>query len=205
MLVIPASPPSPLHHHTTCSVMLCRLCSISCSHALTQPVFWRLARRMSSSGRARRWLTCTTYYPSTLFLRGSPTHLASHCRQCIRCEPKLHGPSTCRLRVAWRNAKVTALRITVAACLLTIGSRRDTSKAARSLAAALRRAACPSRRATILRSPSGQLPGFTPNEHLKVGSWLTIKESTYKSIYFSGPVFYALSDGLKDPSPFLYL
>ena len=39
----------------------------------------------------------------------------------------------------------------------------------------------------------------------KVGSWLTIKESTYKSIYFSGPVFYALSDGLKDPSPFLYL
>ena len=146
--------------------MLCRLCSISCSHALTQPVFWRLARRMSSSGRARRWLTCTTYYPSTLSLRGSPTHLAPHCHQCIRCEPKLHGPSTCRLRLAWRNASRTALRITVAACLLTIGSRRDTSKAARSLAAALRRAACPSRRATILRSPSGQLPGFTPNEHL---------------------------------------
>ena len=67
LLVIPSSPPSPLHHHTTCSVMLCRLCSISCSHALTQPVCWRLARRMSSSGRARRWLTCTTYYPSTLF------------------------------------------------------------------------------------------------------------------------------------------
>ena len=66
-----------------------------------------------------------------------------------------------------RSASRTALRITVAACLLTIGSRRDTSKAARSLAAALRRAACPSRRATILRSPSGQLPGFTPNEHLK--------------------------------------
>ena len=83
-------------------------------------------------------------------------------------QPKLHGPSTCRLRLAWRNASRTALRITVAACLLTIGSRRDTSKAARSLAAALRRAACPSRRATILRSPSGQLPGFTPNEHLNV-------------------------------------
>ena len=102
----------------------------------------------------------------TFLLRGSPTHLASHCHQCIRCEPKLHGPRTCRLRLAWRNASRTALRITVAACLLTIGSRRDTSKAARSLAAALRRAACPSRRATILRSPSGQLPGFTPNEHL---------------------------------------
>ena len=65
-----------------------------------------------------------------------------------------------------RSASRTALRITVAACLLTIGSRRDTSNAVRSLAAALRRAACPSRRATILRSPSGQLPGFTPNEHL---------------------------------------
>ena len=105
LLVIPPSPPSPLHHHTTCSVMLCRLCSISCSHALTQPVCWRLARRMSSSGRARRWLTCTTYYPSTLFLRGSPTHLASHCHQCIRCEPKLHGPSTCRLRLAQEERK----------------------------------------------------------------------------------------------------
>ena len=34
------------------------------------------------------------------FLAGSPTHLASHCHQCIRCEPKLHGPSTCRLRLA---------------------------------------------------------------------------------------------------------
>ena len=45
LLVIPPSPPSPLHHHTTCSVMLCRLCSISCSHALTQPVFWSLEAR----------------------------------------------------------------------------------------------------------------------------------------------------------------
>ena len=58
------------------------------------------------------------------------------------------------------NASRTALRITVAACPLTIGSRRNTSNAARSLAAALRRAACPSRRATILRSPSGQPPRF---------------------------------------------
>ena len=146
---------------------------------------------MSSSGRARRWLTCTTYYPSTLFLRGSPTHLASHCRQCIRCEPKLHGPSTCRLRLAWRNASRTALRITVAACLLTIGSRRDTSKAARSLAAALRRAACPSRRATILRSPSGQLPGFTPNEHLKIlcsmAGWFVGRTAPVQSMLPSAP------------------
>ena len=143
--------------------LLHQLLTCAHTHSLSAGGF---ARRMSSSGRARRWLTCTTYYPSTLSLRGSPTHLAPHCHQCIRCEPKLHGPSTCRLRVAWRNAKVTALRITVAACLLTIGSRRDTSNAVRSLAAALRRAARPSRRATILRSPSGQLPGFTPNEHL---------------------------------------
>ena len=42
-----------------------------------------------------------------------------------------------------RSASRTALRITVAACPLTIGSRRNTSNAARSLAAALRRAACP--------------------------------------------------------------
>ena len=174
MLVIPALPPSPLHHHTTCSVMLCRLCSISCSHALTQPVFWRLARRMSSSGRARRWLTCTTCYPSTLFLRGSPTHLASHCHQCIRCEPKLHGPSTCRLRLAQEEPSRTALRISHhrrSVSLDHIGSRPNTSNAARSLAAALRRAACPSRRATILRSPSGQPPGFTPNELLNA-QWL---------------------------------
>ena len=40
---------------------------------------------------------------------------------------------------------------------------------------------------------------------VKVGCWLTIKESTYKSIYFSEPVFHALSDGLEDPCPFLYL
>ena len=115
---------------------------------------------------ARRWLTCTTYYPSTLSLRGSPTHLAPHCHQCIRCEPKLHGPRTCRLRLAWRNASRTALRITVAACLLTIGSRRNTSNAVRSLAAALRRAACPSRRATMSLPLQGRNPYENPNEHL---------------------------------------
>lgn len=41
----------------------------------------------------------------TFLLRGSPTHLASHCHQCIRCEPKLHGPSTCRLRLAQEERK----------------------------------------------------------------------------------------------------
>ena len=55
-----------------------------------------------------------------------------------------------------RSASRTALRITVAACHLTTGSRPNTSNAARSLAAALRRAACPSGRATILSKSPGQ-------------------------------------------------
>jgi len=58
-----------------------------------------------------------------------------------------------------RSASRTALRITVAACHLTTGSRPNTSNAARSLAAALRRAACARAAAPpFFRSPPGNRP-----------------------------------------------
>ena len=38
------------------------------------------------------------------------------------------------------------------------------------------------------------------SKFFKVGSRLTIKESTYKSIYFFGSVFHALVDDVQDPS-----